>query len=385
MTGRPVYNNSLRRKFMNSFSKRFTASGFWFWLVLAFISIYFLYPIRQKIKFGIDLVGGTYITLRVQTDKAVEHELREKLQELEVSLKNSEKALPSGHIFKDSKLEINFADKDAALDAYSLLKREVEGLVAAVSDKNLVMSFNNKKENEIKKGAVTGDIEVLRTRLNTIGAEEIKVAPQGETDIIIELPDVPSGMQILPFSEVDKKLYVLVPDYAEISGRHLKDAKAAIGGQYGTEAVVAFKLTGSGAKKFYELTSENIGKNLAIILDNKVISAPVIQQGIRSEGQITGSRSMESAKELATLLKSGAFVAPVKFEEERSVGPSLGYESIKSGVISCLVGFILLFLFSIIVYKLSGFFAFLALIYNLLLMLLAMSLFKATLTLPGIA
>ena len=409
---------------MNSFSKRFTASGFWFWLILAFISIYFLYPIRQKIKFGIDLVGGTYITLRVQTDKAVEHELREKLQELEVSLKNSEKALPSGHIFKDSKLEINFADKDAALDAYSLLKREVEGVVAAVSDKNLVMSFNNKKENEIKKGAVTGDIEVLRTRLNTIGAEEIKVAPQGETDIIIELPDVadfakakemigtpanlefklvesmaatkdqlldefggdvPSGMQILPFSEVDKKLYVLVPDYAEISGRHLKDAKAAIGGQYGTEAVVAFKLTGSGAKKFYELTSENIGKNLAIILDNKVISAPVIQQGIRSEGQITGSRSMESAKELATLLKSGAFVAPVKFEEERSVGPSLGYESIKSGVISCLVGFILLFLFSIIVYKLSGFFAFLALIYNLLLMLLAMSLFKATLTLPGIA
>src|SRR3990167_3725427 len=194
MTGRPVYNNSLRRKFMNSFSKRFTASGFWFWLVLAFISIYFLYPIRQKIKFGIDLVGGTYITLRVQTDK------------------------------------------------------EVERVVAAVSDKNLVMSFNNKKENEIKKGAVTGDIEVLRTRLNTIGAEEIKVAPQGETDIIIELPDVPSGMQILPFSEVDKKLYVLVPDYAEISGRHLKDAKAAIGGQYGTEAVVAFKLTSSGAK-----------------------------------------------------------------------------------------------------------------------------------------
>jgi preprotein translocase subunit SecD len=409
---------------MNSFSQRFTASGLIFWLILAAVSVYFLYPIRQKIKFGIDLVGGTYITLRVQTDKAIEHELREKLQDLDNSLKNLDKPRSVGHKFKNTTLEINFSNKDDALEAYSVLKREVDGVVADVNDKNLNITFTPKIENEIKKQAVSGDIEVLRTRLNSIGAEEIKVAPQGETDIVIELPDVadfskakemigtpahlefklvegmastkdqlldefggeiPSGMEILPLLEGDRKLYVLVADYAEVSGRHLKDAKPGIGGQYGTDAVVSFKLTASGAKKFYELTSENIGKNLAIILDNKVISAPTIQQGIRSEGQITGSRTMDAAKELATLLKSGAFVAPVKFEEERSVGPSLGYESIKSGVISCLVGLILLFLFSVIVYKISGFFAFLALVYNLLLMLFAMSLFKATLTLPGIA
>src|SRR3990167_9002546 len=343
---------------MNSLARRFVSSGFLVWLLVAAIAVIFLYPIRQKIKFGIDLVGGTYITLRVETEKAIDHELREKLQELESSLKHSDEPLPTGHKFEDGGLTVSFANSDAAVKAMSTLKR---------------------------------DIEVLRTRLNSIGAEEIKVAPQGKKDIIVELPDVadfakakemigtpahlefklvesiasnkdalldeyggeiPSGLEILPYNQDGHKSYVLVPDYAEVSGRHLKEAKAGIGGQYGTDAVVAFKLTSNGSKKFYKLTSENVGKRLAIILDNKVISAPVIQQAIRSDGQITGSHSMEEAKELAMLLKSGAFVAPVKFEQERSVGPSLGHESIKSGVISCLVGLLLLFFFSVIVYKL---------------------------------
>lgn len=409
---------------MSSFAQRFVRSGFLAWLVIAAVSIWFLYPLRQKLKFGIDLVGGTYITLRVQTDKAIEHELREKLQELDSSLKNSDMSPSVGHTFENNKLVVNFADKDAAMNAYSILKKELEGAEGQVEGNDLTISFKPAKESEIKKWAVNSDIEVLRTRLNTIGAEEIKVAPQGETDIVIELPDVadftkakemigtpahlefklvesmaptkdqlldefggevPSGMQILPMGDSGRKAYVLVSDYAEVSGRHLKDAKPGVGGQFGTDAVVAFKLTSSGARKFYELTSENIGRNLAIILDNKVISAPTIQHAIRSEGSITGSRSLEEAKELATMLKSGSFAAPVKFEEERSVGPSLGYESIKSGVISCLVGLGLLLLFSVIVYKVSGFFAFLALVYNLLLMLFGMSLLKATLTLPGIA
>ena len=409
---------------MNSLARRFVSSGFLVWLLVAAIAVIFLYPIRQKIKFGIDLVGGTYITLRVETEKAIDHELREKLQELESSLKHSDEPLPTGHKFEDGGLTVSFANSDAAVKAMSTLKRDIEGVVADLDGSNIKMQFTEKKQNEINKWAVESDIEVLRTRLNSIGAEEIKVAPQGKKDIIVELPDVadfakakemigtpahlefklvesiasnkdalldeyggeiPSGLEILPFNQDGHKSYVLVPDYAEVSGRHLKEAKAGIGGQYGTDAVVAFKLTSNGSKKFYKLTSENVGKRLAIILDNKVISAPVIQQAIRSDGQITGSHSMEEAKELAMLLKSGAFVAPVKFEQERSVGPSLGHESIKSGVISCSVGLLLLFLFSVIVYKLSGFFAFLALVYNLLLMLFAMSIFKATLTLPGIA
>lgn len=134
------------------------------------------------------------------------------------------------------------------------------------------------------------------------------------------------------------------------------------------------------------LPAKNMGKMLAIVLDNMVISAPVIQAAIRSEGMITlGSADINYAKELALLLRSGSFVAPVSFEEERQIGPSLGAESIRQGLISCLVGLGLLFLFSVFFYGFPGILAFIALIYNLLLILLGLSWLNATLTLPGIA
>ena len=149
---------------------------------------------------------------------------------------------------------------------------------------------------------------------------------------------------------------------------------------------VNFRFSPEGGDKFYELTSENVKRNLAAILDNEAISVAVINEPIRDNVQISGADfTIEQVKELATLLKSGAFVAPVTFSEERRVGPSLGADSIRSGLTSCLIGLGLLLLFSIYYYKICGIFAFLALLFNLLLVLLALSLTGAALTLPGIA
>ena len=150
--------------------------------------------------------------------------------------------------------------------------------------------------------------------------------------------------------------------------------------------VVEFSFSSEGGDKFYDLTSKNVGKPLAIVLDNKVVMAPKINSALRESGVIESSTfTPQTAKQLEVLLKSGAFVAPVTFEEERQIGPSLGAESIKQGLISCLVGLGLLLVFSISFYSMCGLLAFITLLYNLLLILVAMHFLRATLTLPGIA
>ncbi len=165
----------------------------------------------------------------------------------------------------------------------------------------------------------------------------------------------------------------------------LADARPAMGGKTGVEPVVRFEFNADGADKFYEITSKNNGRQLAIVLDNEVISAPRIQSAIRNSGEITGNFTSDGVKQLSYLLKSGSFVAPVSFEEERQIGPSLGAESVKRGLYSCLGGFALIFLFSLFYYKLSGLLAFFALVYNLIFILLGLAWLHATLTLPGIA
>jgi preprotein translocase subunit SecD len=151
------------------------------------------------------------------------------------------------------------------------------------------------------------------------------------------------------------------------------------------EWVVNFSWNAEGGQKFYELTSKNHYRSLAVILDNVVITAPTINASIRTNGRITGMGGAESAKELALLLKSGSFVAPITFEEERQVGPSLGAESIHNGLLSCIVGLSLVFVFALYYYKFAGLLAFLALVFNLILILFGLSRIGATLTLPGIA
>jgi preprotein translocase subunit SecD len=416
---------------METSARNLLFSSFTFWIAFVALGLYFILPIRQKIKFGIDLVGGTYITLEVQTDKAVEAELATIMQSLPAKLKTANIAAPSTKNIQNNKIILTFDTPAAAQAAASYIQADVrrgEGRIFEVSSQNteIKIGLTQAYIDRVKKDAVRSNIEVLHARLDPMSAAEISIAAQGEKNIIVELPDVsdpqqakamigkaaklefkivekaagsqedllyeldgnlPQDKEILPGKEENGRAYeyYLVTKYAEVDGGMLKDARAGLGGQTGAEAVVKFNFGSEGAEKFYQLTKRSIGKRLAIILDGTVIMAPSVRQEIRDSGEITGMGSTQAAHDLAILLKSGAFVAPVTFEYERTIGPSLGAESIKQGLISCLVGLSLLFLFSVFYYKFAGLLAFLALVYNLLLILVGMAWIRATLTLPGIA
>jgi len=396
--------------------RRMAFSELSFWLVICAIGLYFLLPLRQSLRFGIDLVGGTYLTLEVKTDKAVEAELVEQMQSVDAKLKRANRALPTSKFIENNQIVLQFSSMQDAQMAAVDLKSALPGLEQSVDGSIVRFYFPDLMVERIKENAVSRNIEVLRTRMR-----DIPIAQQGEKNIVIELPDtanpqeakarigkaaqlelrivdkmgaseqellyeyegeLPADKEILPGTEG----YFLLDKYAEVTGRMLKEARAQYDESKGFQHVVTFKLNDVGSEKFYDLTSKHYGRPLAIILDGVVIQSPRVNEPISGGNvQISGGFTAESARELALLLQSGSFVAPVTFEEERQIGPSLGQESIRQGLISCLVGLGLLFIFSLFYYSLSGLFAFLALIYNLGLILMGLAWLQVPLTLPGIA
>lgn len=402
--------------------RRFIFSSLAVWLAVTITGAYFLIHLHKFINFGIDLVGGTYISLEVQIDKAIESDLASRTLMLASKLEKDGSAAPTTTVQDDAGYLI-FSSEDAAIKAEnSLITSEVRIPFVREGDR-IKVTLTDEEMQLIKHEALQGNIAVLRRRLDPYGAGEMTIASRGDKNIIIELPNVhdsrqakamigktalleiklvedsgpteadilkkhggklPEGMIIVPGKERSHGFY-MVPQFTALTGRLLKDAKMDFGGDFGTQAVVKFTFKPEGGEKFYELTANNIGRQIAILIDGVVITAPVAQSAIHSEGQITGNFTPEEAQALAGLLKSGAFVAPVTFEEERHIGPSLGAESIRNGLIACLVGLALLLLFSILVYKTAGLLAFIVLLYNILLILFALAWLGATLTLPGIA
>jgi preprotein translocase subunit SecD len=409
---------------MNSTAKHFASSSLMIWILLIAVGMYFLYPLRKSLRFGIDLVGGSYLTLEVKTDVAIEAELIRKLQSIDAKCKRERINVVSKTI-QNNTIILTFENPQQTQEATRIIKSDERELIQTVERNSITLNFSDAMEKRIKEDAVLRNIEVLRTRLDRFSVAEISIAKQGEKEIIIELPDVtnpqeakemigraallefkivekigsneqellleydgelPDDLQILP-GERDhgRTPYFVVQKYAKVTGNMLSDARPGLGGKTGVEPIVNFSFNEEGGDKFYELTSKNYNRQLAIVLDGEVISAPRIESAIRNSGQITGNFTTQEVKKLAYLLKSGSFVAPVTFEEERQIGPSLGAESIKNGLYSCLSGFALIFIFSLYYYKLCGLFAFLALIYNLILILMGLAWLHATLTLPGIA
>jgi preprotein translocase subunit SecD len=195
---------------------------------------------------------------------------------------------------------------------------------------------------------------------------------------------LPDGMMIIEEQREGQSTYHLVSDFTDLTGRDLKNASFGKGPRL--QAVVNFEFNDEGAVKFADMTRRCRGRCIAIVLDDKVISAPTVTDPITGgSGYISGHFTEESARNLATMLRSGSFLAPVSIEEERKIGPSLGSESIQQGLLSCAVGLGSLLLFSIIFYKFAGLLAFITLVYNLLLIMFFMYWLNATLTLPGIA
>jgi preprotein translocase subunit SecD len=406
-------------------ARRFATSELMFWLLICAIGMYFLYPLRKSLRFGIDLVGGSYLTLEVKTDKAIEAELLSKLQAIDAKIKKERSISLISKTIADGKIILTFESQQQTQEAARILKSDFRDLEQSVQKNIITLEFSEQVEKRIKTDAVSRNIAVLHTRLDKFSVAEILILPQGDNNIIVELPDVadpqeakemigraallefkivekmgssekellleydgelPDDLEILPGErEGGRSLYYVVQKFAKVSGNMLTDARPAFGGRTGGEPVVTFSFNDEGAEKFYDLTSKNIRRQLAIVLDGEVISAPNVESAIRSTGSITGKFSASEAKQLAYLLKSGSFAAPVTFEEERLVGPSLGAESVNNGLLSCLGGFLIVLLFSLYYYKWCGLLASLALLYNLILVLIGMAWMHATLTLPGIA
>lgn len=404
------------------------------WLAVTLGGAYLLYNIRHYINFGIDLVGGTYLTLDVKVEEAVKNELLSSTQDFLDTVKKEHKEAPVAQSVDEHEAiaRMSFSSPEGAAEALKVYKAPPTSMVKVTQEgKDIKFTIPKPLIEEIEHEAVEGNINILRTRLDAFGAGEIGIVPQGARRIGIELPNVtdpekakarigtaavlemkpvydyaqtkeellerysgklPEGTVILPGQGGhEKEGYYLVPAYAKVTGKQLKDVRYRfIEDSFGRQRSphsVALEFKPDGARKFYELTKEYVGRPVAIVIDNVVVSSPRVDEPINGgQANISGDFTEENAKELVALLKSGSFVAPVEVSEERHIGPSLGQESIYKGLLSCGIALGLLFLFSILVYKVAGLFAFIVLLYNLLLILFGLALIPdATLTLPGIA
>lgn len=383
-----------------------------------------------RLKLGIDLQGGTYLVLGVEVDKAIDSRLQIEGKNLDQLFKIQKiKNLPDKKDIKGSELVLSFKDEDDARLCFNLMKREVLSLNSKLKGTDVVSVLTPVEEQRIRIGSVEQAVSVLSNRLGGFGVEGIVVQQHGEKQIVVQLPGVddpervkavitktakldfklvekiansaqdllddfsgelPADKVILKgkkikgeFGDEDRGVAYLVSAFPDLTGDHISDAMVTYD-EY-NRVVVSFKLDASGARQFKELTGNNIGKNLAIVIDNVVYSAPTIQSAIGAQGQISGNFSAEEANDLALVLRSGALLAPIKFEQETRVGATLGQDSIRKGILACVVALAFLFFFSLFYYKTAGFFAILALIFNLFLVLLFLSYFESALTLDGIA
>ena len=293
---------------MNVSVRKIFVSELMFWVLLCGIGLYFLLPLRQSLRFGIDLVGGTYLTLEVQTDKAVEADLVEQMQSVDAKLKRANRTLPTSKYVENNVIILKFDSLQDAQAAAMDLKNNMPDMTQMVDGTTVKFQYSDLQMKRIKEDAVMRNVEVLRTRMR-----DIPIAVQGEKNIVIELPDTanpqeakarigkaaqlelrlvekfgPSKEDLLYELEgdlpPDKEIlpgdggFYLVDKYADITGRMLKDARAQYGEKMGFEHVVSFKFNDVGSEKFYQMTSKHYGRSLAIILDDYVISAPRINE-----------------------------------------------------------------------------------------------------------
>ena len=369
----------------------------------------------QPVNLGLDLQGGSNLLLEVKIDDVlkermdtIEESVRQTLRENRIRYQ-SLTATPN-----DVKVKIENANsRTKAISLFRKLDRDYD--VSENAEGLITITYTEMALANLKSQVVDQSIEIVRRRIDALGTKEPVIQRQGADRIVVQLPGEqnPEAVKTLlgktakmSFHLVDSRssaadarrgmisstsklvkgvegeTYVLGRK-AIVTGEHLVDAQPSF--QEG-EAVVSFKFDTVGGKKFGEVTRDNIGERLAIVLDNEVISAPVIQSAIMGgNGIISGNFTVKSANDLALLLRSGALPAPLEVLEERTVGAGLGADSIRSGAIACVIGLAAVVLFIIGAYGLFGIFTTVAVFINLFMMLGVLSLISATLTLPGIA
>lgn len=376
------------------------------------------FPART-VNLGLDLQGGSHLLLEVDLKTGLHDRLNFVLEGVRKVLR-AEKIgyidLGLSGVSVTFKLR-NQADASKAERAIQQTDRDLE-----VTHKEGTMSvqFTSSSLAARKKHIVDQSIEIVRRRIDETGTREPLIQRQGDDRILIQLPGIedpgrvktllgktakmtfrlldndmpevsspgvipPPGAEILPGDEKvkDKTTYYVVRKTVLLGGENLVDAGVHFD-EY-QRPQVSFRFDSYGARKFGEITSRNIGKRLAIVLDNKVISAPRINSMIQGNGVIQGNFTVQEANDLALLMRAGALVAPLTVLEERTVGPDLGADSVHAGKYATLLSVMMVALFMLVAYALFGVVANIAMVFNLILLIAALSIAGATLTLPGIA
>jgi protein-export membrane protein SecD len=377
--------------------------------------------INKKINLGLDLQGGSYLLLEIDNKPVITQRLQNKLSSLRKYFKDENYKFRNLKIINNETISFEL-DKDFVEKFTSILENK-ESNINPYYQRFKTHEFDFNVENnlfnlqysrygliEIKKTSLDQALEIVRRRIDEVGTNEPNILRRGSDRIIVELPGLDDPMRIksllgktanLTFRFVvqndepsfgsEKLLFedgseeAIVSKRIIISGENLLDAKPKMDNQ-SNQTVVQFTLDRVGAKRFGKATLSGVGKRLAIVLDGKIISAPIVRDAIvGGSGIITGDFTFQSATDLALLLRSGALPAPLNIIEERTVGPDLGQDSINSGILALVIGFFLVIFFMLFKYRIFGLIANIALITNLFLLVGILTLFEATLTLPGIA
>jgi len=382
---------------------------------------------HQKLNLGLDLQGGSYLLLEVDTDALKRERLANLLEDVRGTLR-TEQIVFTGLGQVNGLVTVRVTDPTQVEAARKVLNSLGQPLAGApggrdmtlqvLGDQTIELSLVQEALNAEGAKAVEQSIEIIRRRIDALGTREPTIIRQGTNRIVVQAPGesdperlknvigqtakltfqmvddsvslqdaaagrIPPGSELLPSEEPSEPVQ-LVKRRAVVSGEMLTDARLSF--DQAGQPVVSFRFNGQGARRFGDATADNTGKRFAIVLDGKIISAPRINEPIRGgSGQISGNFTEASANELAVLLRAGALPAPLKVEEQRTVGAELGADAVQAGQFSTLLGTTLIFTFIILAYGLFGGFAAAALVVNGLLIVALMSVTQATLTLPGIA
>jgi preprotein translocase subunit SecD len=398
-------------------------------IIIILLSIYFSIPTffynlkkinfipQEKINFGLDLKGGVSLTIQANLTDYIKEKFTQHTNQIKNKLINNNINFNDWEI-NDNLLKFIITPNNSKIDKVKKLITTKDFDIKN-SDNQIILKFNNDYINKLNSDVLKQSIEVIRKRVDSVGTKEVEIQTIGNDKILLQVPGINNpdeikkiigktarltfhmvknkvaenltdsekialliNSKILPLENSTKSLIV---DSQPLMTGDMLETAYILQGTLG-EPVIRFKLDNLGREIFADITTNNTGKMLAIVFDEKIISYPMINEPILGgEGNISGNFTSESASELALLLRAGSLPVPLEITEERLVGPTLGIESIKAGIKACIIAAILVFIIMLIYYKFFGLIANFALIVNFIMMIAILSIFNATLTLPGIA
>jgi preprotein translocase subunit SecD len=397
--------------------------------VVILVSLWYLYPPKQRINLGLDLQGGIHLVLGVDTSKAIQNQTERAAEDFRQALERKGIGIKRVAREGDRSFVVELASPGSWNDALTVAS-QFQTFERRNNDQaagRFTLAMADREASQQADLATRGAVEKIRNRVDKFGVAEATITRQGDDRILIQLPGVqdpdrakaligqtgllefklldektpveealagrvPETSEVLtqrrvdPESKQETKIPFVVQKRTLLTGAELTDASVQADPNSPGNWQVSIAFSPAGAQRFGEITENSVGRHLAIILDGSVYSAPRINERIPGgRAVITGQFTVEQARDLAIVLREGALPAAVSILEERTVGPSLGADSIRQGMVAIGASAVLVFVFMLIYYRLSGLIADLALILNLLLLLACMAAFGATLTLPGIA